>query len=512
MVMKAFITCLSPIHIGSGRVLECFEYYFHDNKIIKFNLENSLKRLYEKYPDSIEKYSEWINSTTEKINNSKEEFEKIKRNPNNRFKDKNQWLSNLRKNFNIISFCENILKDKSLANQLLTDPQFHVQIIPSKTQPRRTMQLREMIHINHLSYIPGSSLKGAIRTALAFRAIKNLKDDDIKILLNGKKETDIIGIVKNIHEIKKLTNEAINSLNKKNNYATESILKNLSKERKDKINKIGSEVEKVIFGCGCKNKNANIIKYDDPKYDLLKVIKISDTFNHSQNLIAGQVISLTKDFKNKRFKIQPIQFCECIDSDSILNFDIEIDFSQSGLINKSGSNDWIDFEEKFKKLFNIDFDPSSNDLKEAVIKSIMDAIDEFSKAIIKKEKEWLPNIHSFEVNEILNFYDNLEKKSNLLRLGYSSGWHSTTIGLALAQNTQLKDYLSEIIYIFNLDLIQKSKNILTDKAAIQDHPDRILGLLKRNVKVIEFPVSRRMIELENNKYLPLGWIQVKIDN
>jgi len=510
--MKALITCLSPIHIGSGRVLECFEYYFHDGKIIKINLENSLKRLYEKYPDSIEKYSEWINSTTEKINNATKEFEKIKRNSNNKFKDKNQWLSHIRKNFNIISFCENILKDKSLANQLLTEPQFHVQKIPYKTQPRRTMQLREIIHVNHSTYIPGSSLKGAIRSALVYRAIKNLNDEDLKILLNGKNGTDISGIREIINKIKKLSGKTINFLKEKNNNEAEKTLKDISKIQKDTIKNIGSEVEKLVFRCGFIDTKENIIKYNDPKYDLLKCIKISDTFDHSLELIAGQVNSLTKGFKNQGFKTQPIQYCECINIGSTLNFDIEIDFSQIRLINKSDSDNWIDFKEKFKKLFNIDFDTYSNDLKKAVMKSIMNAMDEFSKAIIQKDKEWLHNIKSYEVKEILDFYDDLEKKSTLLRLGYSSGWHSTTIGLAMAQNTQLKEYISEIIYIFNLDLIQKNKKILTDKYNIQDQPEKILNLLQRNINSIGFPVSRRMIELEKNKYMPLGWIQIQLVN
>ena len=83
------------------------------------------------------------------------------------------------------------------------------------------------------------------------------------------------------------------------------------------------------------------------------------------------------------------------------------------------------------------------------------------------------------------------------------------MGLALANNPKLQDYLLEIIYAFNLDLIINQKRLLSRFFPQNKIIRKQLSLLKRTVREKEFPKSRRLISENQKPYAPLGWLQLK---
>jgi len=507
--MDLYLKCISPVHIGTGKVLEPFDYVFYQEKVIVLNQDACLARIYEKHPEGIDLYSRWITETSRKIANARQDFNNARRQRNwQKRSHYNQLMSDLRRNFNLVYFCEKELQDPDLARELQTDSRYHWQTMYTISRPRGTMQLREIIQVNGEPYIPGSSLKGAIRTALAYRAIKNLDENDVQLLLNGDKKTNIFGIKKVLDKIRQLSQQAIQTINSGNVEKTNRALRELSNERKKWQRKIGDEVEKVVFGCGDATKFG--IKYDDPKFDLLRLIKVSDTLDGNWEMIVGHLLSFTRDGRTGGLKAQPVQFCEFLDSQSTFRIRVEIDTGLIQEILKNSVKGWIGFQEKFMKLFAVAPDALSQELEEQVLQSLLQAIREFSEGIIKHETQWLENFSGKEVQSIQRFYDNLNDRNYYLRVGFSSGWHATTIGLALMEHPLLKEYLPELIYAFNLDLIINQEKLLRRAERNKNRVEEQLRLLNREPNVRRFPRSRRLIGENNSPQLPVGWLEVSM--
>jgi len=505
--MDLYIKCISPVHIGTGKVLEPFDYIFYQEKVIVLNQDACLARIYEEHPEGIDLYSRWVTETSRKIANAREDFNNARRQRNwQKRSHYNQLMSDLRRNFNLIYFCEKELRDPELARELQTDSRYHWQEMYTINRPRGTMQLREIIQINGEPYIPGSSLKGAIRTALAFRAIKNLDQNDVQLLLNGDTKTNIYGIKKVLNKIRQISQQAIQAINSGNVEKINKTLRELSDERRNWQRKIGGEVEKVVFGCGDTTKFG--IKYDDPKFDLLRLFKISDTLDGNWEMIVGHLLSFTRDGRSGGLKAQPVQFCEFLDSESTFRINVEINTGLIQEILKNSVKGWIGFPEKFMKLFAMAPGAPSEKLEEQVLQSILQAIREFSRSIVDHEKQWLENFSSKDVQSIQQFYENLNDQNYYLRVGFSSGWHATTIGLALAEHPLLNEYLSELIYAFNLDLIINQEKLLRRAERNKNRVEEQLRLLNRVPNVRRFPRSRRLIGENNLPQLPVGWLEL----
>lgn len=499
--MKLYLKCASPVHIGTGKLLEVFDYVFHQERVIKLNPDACLNRIYETHADSLEQYSKWVNQTAQKINTLDREkrYKKGKEK-----KQYNQILAELRRNFNLINFCEKELNDPALAEELLSNPECHRQTMYALGRPGGTRQLREMMHVNGKPYIPGSSLKGALRTALAYRALKNLNKGQFDILLSGKQGTNIRGIGAILKRIRKMSEDAIRAIESHQFGNTKEALERLNKEQKNWQKNIGEEVEKVVFGCGFEKKGK--ILYDDPKFDLLKLVHISDTTESDAEPIAAQLNSFTRDGRSGAIKSGAPQFCEFLDEGSEFSCELRVDKKQLKAILNNRVNGWIDLREKFEQLFRIHLDDGVENLETEIFHSVQDALRQFSAAIIQKESEWLNRFKPQEVSRIRSFYDQLNNKETPLRIGFSSGWHSTTVGLALAEHTQLREYLPELIYTFNLDLIYKQQNLLKNA---QKNPRKVeaqIRLLKRQSSADRFPASRRLISLQRQPYAAVGWM------
>ncbi|GAB4375363.1 MAG: hypothetical protein Kow0042_20770 [Calditrichia bacterium] len=509
-MLRLYFRTLSPLHIGTGKVLEPFDYVFHQEKVIILDQEACLERMFEKHPDSVDGFVEWIQQTTQRIAGAENEAREARRNRDRkRAQHHYQILSEVRKNFNLIYFCEQILNDRELAGLFLSDSRFHKNAMYALDRPGGTRQLREMLHINGHPYVPGSSLKGAFRTALAYRVLKGLSGELLHHLLNGNPGTNIDGILKPLQKIRALSQKAITAIEKGNEPEINQTLKALQNERRFRIQKrkIGDEVEKVVFGCGDGNRQKEE-KYDDPKFDLLRLIKISDSLDGQWELLAGHLMSFTRNNRTGQLNAQPIQYCQFIDEGSVFSVSLEVDTQLIAAILSNRVKGWTGFEEKFNTLFSVDPHLPAEQLEQAVVESILEAIQEFGQAIVEKERAWLQQFGRDEVSQLYEFYENLPGEIALLRVGFSSGWHSTTIGLALAENPALSEYFPEIIYAFNLDLIQNQEKLLKRAERNRSRVEQQLHLLKRTPRPQGFPRSRRLIAENRRPYAPVGWLQV----
>ncbi len=454
--MECNIQTFSPIHIGTGNTFEPFEFIIINRIFYKIDQDKAFKIILQKYPDSITKLDKWISDNSKLLAQSKDNLKQ----------------SEIRQKFNLAYFCENILGDKPLTNELINKASAYKCKVPYSLQSK--YQISECIKdANYNPYIPGSSIKGAIRTALL----------NIAILESSEKE-----ITKIINTLKTTLNNKLNSA------------KDLTKEL-PKISKfLDEKLAQMLCICGKKkfDRNTNRIetKFDDIKFDLFKFIKITDAIGENVNISILPPNLYVID-KNPQSQLPAI---ESIDSNSIFKFNIIINEDEIRLINRKTKdenyNDWIEFSTRFKKIFGVDIDNTpAGKLEEAVIDSILEKVTKFSKLIINHELKWFKQAEiskNTNIEDVKDFYLAFRSIPNMLKLGWASGFINVTVYLSMIKNGGY-NFIKQLFESLNIGIpISKTE----DNNAKFENPN-------------QFPTSRRFVsESLTHPIDPLGWFVI----
>jgi CRISPR-associated protein Csm5 len=226
--MRYTVEVISPIHIGTGDVIHPIEYII-DDKFYRVDMDNLFK-------DEAFDNEAFIRSA----------------------KDGRLYLGELAPD----------LGKKYVRYALELSPLTKKKLQSLIGSP--SAEIREFIKTSGMAYIPGSSLKGAIRTAILWWVLKNNP----------------------------------NMLNKAKN-----VLSNLIKSSNKDKRRIDDEIEKLVFG-------------KDPTHDLLKALQVSDTNAISvKKLKVKEIRTLTTKSKGHGWK-GFLTFVEALKDGTSLTLDI----------------------------------------------------------------------------------------------------------------------------------------------------------------------------------------------
>ncbi len=511
--MQLTLSALSPIHIGSGNKMEPFDYYFENEKVLVINHDACIDALFNDDPENVNKYAKWIEEITRRISKAEKEARDARFARDRRLsRDKNQIIAGLRRDFNIIDFTQSVLNKPELAKEFKRESIYHKYTAHCPARPRSVVQLKEAIKTGGELYIPGSSLKGAIRTALAYSVIRQLSQNESLELLN-KQDKRGKGLLAIIEEIRKASQNAVIAIQKNQTSEHQRLIKELTFLRRKFEKRVGSEIEKFVFGCADKDDISNR-KLDDPKFDILRLIRVSDTTKANAEMLISEMKSYTLDKIDQGMKDQPIDITEFIDTRSEFEFSIEVD---SSLIRKllftAPRNGWIDFERKFVRLFGVSKDQvksmNEGELESAVVNHILQAMQDFGNAQKSKELSWLQQFKQSARAIFEKYINEIPSGEAIGKIGFASGWFATTTGLAFAENPYLKYLLPDILYDFNLDLTIKDEKVLRNARPRYRDQERQLQLLERTPNAEKFPKSRRMTAEGRDASGFIGWFLVK---
>ena len=347
---------LTDIYIGSGKDIEAYEYTVKAGYMYRIDMSE----VFDKMSDS-----------------EKGNFRKILK-KNNLFNIRSWIYNNYKEEWGYI-YKEKVSSDFE---------KYYKEKLDDKSQENSQLSISEFIGYNNKKYIPGSSIKGALRTAFIYSDfLENEKKYEIKSsyeIKNGKR----------VYNRKEIDKEA---------KIMESEV--LLAEKEDRYgNKIDKKGEKLGL---------------EPKKDPFKTVKIFDT----------------EEIELEKFSVNILQikegnlFCEVlggmykkIDNIEKINFGNEIDFKQ-------GINFNIVLTEYYlKNNFKMEYK------KNLGIKKLLDSLDDKIENIlnfeIEKEREKdsynLRNFYEF-LKKIFNSFKN--KNISLVRIGKYTGFNDKTINL-----------------------------------------------------------------------------------
>ncbi len=339
------------------------------------------------------------------------------------------------------------------------------------------------------AYIPGSSIKGALRTALACYFLSKADEETWRRIEHGERDTDIYGV------------------------------RRLRDKRDEK--RAGEVVEKALFRCGYKRKEGDrFTSYGDAKFDILKLVAVRDTPPVPPEDCLEVSMIKVYSINGTRVKARGFEtFVESIQPGSTFEVEMLVDTKFIARADEVESETrWIGLQEKLESLFGISGGESEQVIERKVLTVIEEACRFFAEKVIERELEILPEnlyVHSAcghvlssdfrrrgkrrcnkcsrgdlggseAVNlgeEIREFYERIRGKT-MLRLGFSTAWYSSTVGVMLDD-----ELLNLLRRKFGLGKCRKSGGRVTWM-----HP--------------EFPKTRRFA-FDGERVYPMGWVELR---
>jgi len=380
--MKYVLTTLSPVHIGSGDQISNWSYAIQNGKIKIYDFEKVVRALKDS-PKRLMNLTATIerNSLTKSLGEILQSY-KININPEYEVELKGEikkqfW--NKKQNQNIVEY----------------------------------KHIWEFIKENGKVYIPGTEIKGAIRTALFYKILKDKFNEDEKI---------------------------------KNQFLKE--YRNCLKEKqiKKSFSFLEQRWESIVFRAGFEKVFEKDFRFADAKRDILKILLISDS-----------------DLKNPN---------DVLNIKDITALGVSRHFEELHELLKSGSNFVVDlrvpFNSEYKKIFPETFIYLG-------MKKIREACSEFALSIIESDIEYFNKTKEIKEEQKSKILEKLEKRKNLakispdrkyiiLRLGKHQGFLSTTINL-LVKEFDPKLYAEAYEYLVHRgypDFPNKSRKLTID--------------------------------------------------
>jgi len=170
---------LTPLHVGDGSQLHSFDYVLHGGhfyRVSQYRFEQFLQQI-DAGNDSLKNalaFADWANDMAGKI----ESVETDRRNAGRQGgRDYNQELSRLRSEYNLLAFSKKVGQDRAFLD-FLKKPENKVRALPLLMENGRPKQeIRGFQRdAEGRAYLPGSSVKGCIRTALLYHYLTEHAD------------------------------------------------------------------------------------------------------------------------------------------------------------------------------------------------------------------------------------------------------------------------------------------------------------------------------------------------
>jgi len=311
---------------------------------------------------------------------------------------------------------------------------------------KESMQIREFIKQNGLPYVPGSSIKGAIRTALLYKVLKEYNDSvavgGVVSRVNGEFGREIMNYSDTLGFY-------ISYLEKKIKESRER--RKGRRGRRFDPKRADDILEAIVFGM---ERTGREVRYE-PKRDPLRALVVRD----SESLGRGHLAVYRVEVVGGQSSI-PV-WVEALEPGAEFSFEVYADEKTL----KTGGEYFNGLLWEYLR---------DGGYLDSFMDFVWNAVSEFYRDVAKVELEEKRKFGK-HAGKVEAFYKSLlEGDSTFLRVGWGSGWIATTVGILLRGNPKWKFLRKELG----------------------------LGKNPRTKKFSEdFPKTRRLAE-----GLPMGWV------
>ncbi|MBW2662543.1 MAG: type III-A CRISPR-associated RAMP protein Csm5 [Deltaproteobacteria bacterium] len=368
--MKIRIKVLSPVHIGCGETYSGLNYIIDKGNLYYIDPDRVLENL-DGYQNTFVK---WLESESNKIAGFESKIDEFKK--TRKFKEKKEYTSKLRpitNQFHLKKFCYLNKVPLTLLNNAAN------YAIPVKEKIFDSTDIAKFISQINRHYIPGTEIKGAIRTAVLYKLFK----DNNNLFQEIKKDIEKFGS-KNSGKIDTVKNK------KRPN-------SNIKKELNKKMRELAQKMENLALKSPGKN---------DAKYDLLKYLFISDS--NLREPFDTLAIAYATPLNSSRFFKLYYEYCK---PETVFKFE-DISVENTAIkMNKLG------FTAKQKNVVSS-------------LESIFACCHDFSHDLLEEEITFYKTHGKIPiVDHLRNIAKVNTAESPVLRIGKDQGFLSLTMGL-----------------------------------------------------------------------------------
>ncbi len=490
---------LTPLHIGDGSQLHSLDYVLWQNNLFRTPqsvFDRFLKKISgnvkEKIVANAEDFMAWAEDIALKMETVQQERKNFQ--PGQpAARDYNQTIRDLRNSYNLLAYARKIGREKDLTD-LLQEPD--VVKLPLQMPDKMKQEVRGFQRgADGRPYLPGSSLKGCIRTALLFHYLQNHAEyESIKAILD-----------------KALLDARIN----------------VKKE-----GKFGIEKAKKTFGAGIEHEalycimrtERGVEKTGEEHNDLLRFLHVSDA-SFSEGALGVENIDLylvKKQPQGSRYSHAAERQGQAPAAESVkpgeefttyLDFNAEVVLQLHKTPGDHGvmidkERHFIGWRRKIAALFGITSDLlDTNDrveIRKHAIHHILKCVQQFSDAQAESYDKWQRNLRDNDrrgefARQIKAGAAIVLSRQGMLRFhfGYATGFEGMTGVLHIA--AFYKPIFKEIMELFGIG---------DNPTAGKKRKDWERYEVKYNPTTnnIDFPKSRRLAT-RPGEIVPFGWLE-----
>lgn len=473
---------LSPLHIGTGESLSPMDYVVDGDRFYRLQQEELYQLVRsEQFPEGPRRLMEWTQAKFREMrdlrDNRKQSHLMNRTNARTFFRDEQQE-----------GLLMQYLRQRQPGGQQLIfdDDNRH-----RRSGEYRLGEVREAIRTGQdkQPYLPGTSIKGAIRTALLYDYLQRHGDfDELERLIEGQ----------------------------------------LNQDRRPRPEYFAAPLEAAVFFCKQREKREGRggkppsyrVREQEAQMDLLKYLAVSDAHQVGSQRLSLDVgkINLYLVEKERGRNKQPTgrllaarqgqsSYAEMIARGQQLVAKLTVDSTalvfllqqaQKGGIVVGEMEYYLQLRSKLQRLFNLSdavLDQADSEaLGEAIITHCLVACQRFAQAQLQRQQEWQDDYGSqddpdnYAPRIAAGFAPVRQYGGQMMHLGYAAGFNATTVLLHFLRDQPHRKLYERIMRLYQLGRAPRQKGAY-------------------NPKISRFPKSRRFVEAERS-IQPLGWLAI----
>lgn len=420
--MKFVLRVESPVHVGTGDVVPWLDYHLEGKLVHVLDVARILETAGAKHENVVERFAEWSDRAARVLEDNAEIAQKAAS------RERAEILRRSRDETSLARFARDELKDDELARGIREGAFDRYRGEFSGGRLDRRLEIKECAKdASGAPTIPGSTLRGQIRSALIHAALSGGSAEIASRVMGGSPEAE--GWKKSLAD------------------ATPGRARFL----------FGDALERAVL--------RPPQRMDDPRFDLMRFVRVSEPLRARTKVAFERATA----YFIRGDKLNPLApaVCEVIAEGSEFEFEIRADAAlASGLARADGGTHAMvspEFWAGFARVFGVtreeakELDPEA--LEARMLSAIEVALAARYAAITRRENAWFTWAGAPADAPLRQFHDGfsaLEGRVSM-RLGMGAGLHGVTALLAIETDPQLREPLSRALARTGLGLDPKKR-------------------------------------------------------